>query len=45
MSPIPSLVIRRHDPARQRRTRLLVAAVWVGSLLIAIAILAVVKPA
>ncbi|MBA8883725.1 DUF6776 family protein [Dokdonella fugitiva] len=34
MSPIPSLVIRRHDPARQRRTRLLVAAMWLGSLLI-----------
>jgi hypothetical protein len=34
MSPLPSLVIRRHDPAQQRRTRLLVAATWLGSLLI-----------
>ncbi len=40
MSPIPSLVIRRHDPARQRRTRLLVAAVWLGSLLIVAALVA-----
>jgi hypothetical protein len=34
MSPLPSLVIRRHDPAQQRRARLLVLAMWLGSLLI-----------
>lgn len=34
MSPLPSLVIRRHDPSQQRRTRLLIVAVWLGSLLI-----------
>ena len=34
MSPLPSLVIRRHDPAQLRRTRLLIVAVWLGSLLI-----------
>lgn len=35
MSPLPNFVIRRHDPAQQRRTRLLVGAIWLGSLLIA----------
>jgi len=37
-SPIPSLVIRKHDPARQRRIWLQVALVWVGSLLIVAAL-------
>ena len=41
MSPIPSLVIRRHDPAQQRRTRLLVVAVWLGSLLIVAGLVAI----
>lgn len=37
---IPSLVIRRHDPAQQRRVRGLLALVWLGSLLIAAALAA-----
>ncbi len=40
MSPLPNLVIRRHDPARQRNARLLGAAVWLGSLLIVAALAA-----
>jgi hypothetical protein len=40
MSPIPSLVIRRHDPAQQRRARLLVAAMWFGSMLIVAGVVA-----
>jgi hypothetical protein len=38
MAPIPSLVVRRHDPAHERRRRLLFAATWLGSLLIAVAL-------
>jgi hypothetical protein len=33
-SPVPSLVIRRHDPAQQRRAWLQLGLVWLGSLLI-----------
>lgn len=39
-SPTPLLVIRPHDPARQRRERLLLALVWLGSLLIVAALAA-----
>jgi hypothetical protein len=35
------LVIRRHDPAQQRRVRLLVAAMWLGSLLIVAGLVAI----
>lgn len=41
MPPLPNLVIRPHDPARQRNARLLVATVWLGSLLIVAALVAV----
>jgi hypothetical protein len=41
MSPLPSLVIRHHDPAQQRRTRLLIVAVWLGSLLIVAGLVAI----
>jgi hypothetical protein len=40
--PIPSLVIRPHDPAQQRRTRLLLGIAWLGSLLIVAAVVATV---
>jgi hypothetical protein len=40
--PVPSLVIRSHDPAQQRRTLLLLGMAWLGSLLIVAAIVAVV---
>jgi len=40
MSPLPSLVIRRHDPAQERRARLLLGAVWLGSLLIVAGVMA-----
>lgn len=39
-TPTPLLVIRPHDPARLRRERLLLALVWLGSLLIAAALAA-----
>lgn len=38
MSPTPPLVIRKHDPAQQRRTRWLLALAWLGSLLIVAAL-------
>ena len=38
MSPLPNFVIRRHDPAHTRRMRLLIAAIWLGSLLIVAAL-------
>lgn len=38
MSPTPPLVIRKHDPAQQRRVRWLLASAWLGSLLIAAAL-------
>jgi hypothetical protein len=41
MAPLPSLVIRRLDPAQQRRARLLVAAMWLGSLLIVAGVVAI----
>ncbi|GAA0719155.1 DUF6776 family protein [Dokdonella soli] len=41
-SPIPSLVIRPHDPAQRRRAWLLLALAWLGSLLIVAAIVATV---
>lgn len=40
--PVPSLVIRPHDPAQQRRTLLLLGMAWLGSVLIVGAIVAVV---
>jgi len=40
MSPLPHLVIRPLDPAHQRNVRLLVGAVWLGSLLIVAALVA-----
>jgi hypothetical protein len=40
MAPIPPFVIRRHDPAQQRRRWMLLAAVWLGSLLIVAALVA-----
>jgi hypothetical protein len=39
-SPTPSLVIRTHDPAQQRRTWLVLAALWAGSLLVVAALVA-----
>jgi hypothetical protein len=40
LAPFPSLVIRQHDPAQQRRVRLLLACTWLGSLLVVAALVA-----
>ena len=40
--PVPSLVIRSHNPAQQRRTLLLLGMAWLGSLLIVAVVVAVV---
>lgn len=40
MDPTPSLVIRRHDPAQDRRRWLMLGAAWLGSLLLAAALVA-----
>ncbi len=40
MAPTPPFVIRRNDPAQQRRRWLLLAAVWLGSLLVVAALVA-----
>lgn len=37
-NPIPSLVIRPHDPAQRRRLYVVLALAWLGSLLVAAAI-------
>lgn len=42
MRPAPSLVVRSHDPALQRRRLALVASAWLGSLLIVAVLVAAV---
>jgi hypothetical protein len=41
-TPVPSLVIRSHDPAQRQRTWLLLGLVWLGSLLIVATVVATV---
>lgn len=43
--PVPSLVVRPHDPARARRARLMLAVAWIGSLLLLAFVLVELLPA